>query len=85
MVMASEFNARYIHRSPVGVFVIERQPDGRWRIAWEQERLGGGYLSAQEALDGLGAGHTDWPVTAEPSALGLSGDIAEWTPVSPSR
>lgn len=69
----------YFQATPAGRFVIESTPDG-WQIWCDDEHLGGRYDSAQAALDDLVGGHTFWPASGDPSILGLSDQISDWTP-----
>ena len=50
-----------------------------WRIEVGGEVLGGGYRSAQSALDDLSGGHTfSHSACADTSALGVPDDLGDW-------
>jgi hypothetical protein len=68
---------RYTHASRVGLFRIELNADGRWRI-WCDDELLGSALSAVVALEELTGGHCDWPGTTDPSTLGLPDELSAW-------
>lgn len=70
----------YVHTTSVGPFGIELKQTGRWHVMWNAEDLGS-YHSAQSALGDLVAGHTVWPSCGDPSLLGLSDKLSEWSPV----
>lgn len=74
-------NSAYRHGSRIGPFLILLTPRDGWQISHDGQVLGGGYGSAQQALDDLVGGHCDWPGTTDTSTLGLPDDIADWSPV----
>lgn len=52
---------------------------GKWEATLGGEFIGGGYLSAQQALDDFAGDHGfSHPSCADTSTLGLPEEIAEW-------
>ncbi len=71
-------------RTRAGTFRIKREGD-RWRPYFEEEKLMGTYLSPQHAVDDLAIGATDWPSCGDPSELGISDDISDWSHIKRCR
>ena len=71
----------YAYRTHIGIFVI-RYRAGHWSILFDSENLGNGYTSPHRALDDLTGGHCDWPGVIDPSTLGISDELGDWTPLA---
>ncbi len=62
--------------TPRGAFRI-LPSGGRYIAAFEDENLGS-YVTAEQALDDLIGGSTDWPSVGDPRKFGLPDDLREW-------
>lgn len=67
----------YCYKSPIGVFIIKPQPDGRWGL-WFGDDLLGSYHSEIAAADDVytqATGNYQWDSS---SWLDVPTDIHEW-------
>ena len=65
-------------------FWILQHHGGRWSIWYGNDEClaDGCYRNAQQALDDLAGGHTDFPSIGDPSLLPMPDEIGDWTPVA---
>lgn len=73
------------HQTAKGPVFIGHTSNGRFHPVWKGESLGS-YQSAAAAIDDVAGGHTFSPSDGtDTAALGISDDIADWSPVAAAR
>ena len=70
--------AHWQWRTRRGVFTIAPDGTGRWNLFFGSDCLGN-YATPAQAAEDVAGGHSAWPSFGDPSALGISADVSDWT------
>lgn len=68
----------YQYHTNQGTVGILPEPEGRWKVLFDEENLGS-YHSPEAAADDVSGGHTFSPSNGvDLGELGIPGDLGEW-------